>query len=49
MFTTTPAINTPTNPHGGHKSNFIRQNEINLANEALKIQQQLLERSSEMD
>ena len=27
-------------------SNFIRQNEINMANEPLKVQQLLLERSS---
>ena len=30
-------------------SNFIRQNEVNMATEPLKVQQQLLESSSEMD
>ena len=30
-------------------SNFIRQNEVNKANELLKVQQPLLESSSEMD
>ena len=30
-------------------SNFIRQNEVNEANELLKVQQSLLESSSEMD
>ena len=30
-------------------SNFIRQNEVNMANEPLKVQQPLLESSSEMD
>ena len=30
-------------------SNFIRQNEVNMANEPLKIEKLLLESSSEMD
>ena len=30
-------------------SNFIRQNEVNMANELLKVQQPLLESSSELD
>ena len=30
-------------------SNFIRQNEVNIANESLKVEKPLLERSSEMD
>ena len=30
-------------------SNFIRQNEVNMANEALKVEKRLLESSSEMD
>ena len=30
-------------------SNFIRQNEVNMANEPLKIEKPLLESSSEMD
>ena len=30
-------------------SNFIRENEFNMANEPLKVQQPLLESSSEMD
>ena len=42
-------INTSTNPEGCHMSNFIRQNEVNKANELLKVQQPLLESSSEMD
>ena len=42
-------INTSTNPEGCHMSNFIHQNEVNMANELLKVQQPLLESSSEMD
>ena len=42
-------INTSTNPEGCHISNFIRQNEVNEANELLKVQQPHLESSSEMD
>ena len=42
-------INTSTNPKSCHMSNFIRQNEDNMANEPLKVQQSLLESSSEMD
>ena len=42
-------INTSTNPESCHMSNFIRQNEGNLANEPLKVEKQLLESSSEMD
>ena len=42
-------INTSTNPEGCHMSNFIRQNEVNIANEPLKVQQSLLECSTEMD
>ena len=30
-------------------SNFIRQNEVNMANEPLKVENPLLESSSEMD
>ena len=30
-------------------SNFLRQNEVNMANKPLKVQQPLLESSSEMD
>ena len=41
--------NTYTDPEGCHMSNFIRQNELNIANEPLKVQQPLLESSSEMD
>ena len=36
-------------PEGCHMSNFIRQNEVNKANKLLKVQQPLLESSSEMD
>ena len=32
-----------------YRSNFIRQNEVNEANELLKVQQPHLESSSEMD
>ena len=39
-------INTSTNPDGCHMSNFIGQNEVNMANEPLKVQQSLLESSS---
>ena len=42
-------INTSPNPEGCHMSNFIRQNEVNMANEPLKVQQSLLESSSEID
>ena len=38
-----------TNPDGGHTSNCIRLNEINVANEPLKVEKPLLESSSEMD
>ena len=30
-------------------SNFIRQNEVNMANEPLKVEKPLLESSSEID
>ena len=43
------SINTSTNPEGCHMSNFIRQNEVNMANEPLKVDKPLLESSSEMD
>ena len=42
-------INTSTNPEGCHMSNFIRQNKVKKANELLKVQQPLLESSSEID
>ena len=42
-------INTSTNPDGCPMSNFISQNEVNMANEPLKVQQSPLESSSEMD
>ena len=42
-------IYTSTNPEGCHMSNFIRQNEVNKAKKHLKVQQPLLESSSEMD
>ena len=41
-------ISTSTNPGGHHMSNSIRQNEVKMANEPLKIQQPL-QSSSEMD
>ena len=43
------SINTSTNPEGCHMSHFIRQNEVNMANEPLKVEKPLLESSSEMD
>ena len=56
MTNTTPANHVPKilqKQHsvntGGHMSNFIRQNEVNLADEPLKVEQPLLESSSEMD
>ena len=42
-------INTSANPECCHVSNIIRQNEVNKANELLKVQKPLLESSSEMD
>ena len=42
-------INTSTNPEGCHMLNFIRQNEVKMSNEPLKVQHPLLENSSEMD
>ena len=42
-------INTYTNPDSGHKSKFIRQNEMNMANEPFKVQQVLLGSSSEIN
>ena len=55
MTKTTPTNHVPkriqhfTNPEGCHVSNFIGQNEVNMANEPLKVHQPLLESSSEMD
>ena len=42
-------IKTSTNPESCHMSNFIRQNEVNMANEILEVQQPLLKSSNEMD
>ena len=42
-------INASSNPDGGHMSNYIRQNEVNMANEPLKVEQPPRESSSEMD
>ena len=42
-------INTSTNPDGSHMYNYIRQIEVNIANERLKVEQQLLESSTEID
>ena len=42
-------FNTSTNPDGSHMYNYIRQIEVNIANEPLKVEQQLLESSSEID
>ena len=41
--------NTSTNPEGCHMSNFTCQNEVNMANEPLKVEKPVLECSSEMD
>ena len=43
------SINTSTNPEGCHMSNFIRQYEVNMANEPFEVEKPLLESSSEMD
>ena len=37
-------INTSTNPDGSHMYNYIRQIEVNMADEPLKVEQPLLER-----
>ena len=43
-------INTSLNPDSGHKSNFIRRNEVIIANQPLKVQyQQFLGCSSGTD
>ena len=42
-------INTSTNPEGCHMSNFICQNEVNMANEPLKVEKPVLVCSSEME
>ena len=42
-------IKISINADGGHLSNYIRRNEVNLANEPLKVEQPLLESSSEID
>ena len=42
-------VNTSNNPDGGHMSNFSRQNEVNLADEPLKVEQPLRESSSEIE
>ena len=42
-------INTYTKPEGCHMSNFLCQSEIHMAKEPLKVQQPLLESSSEMN
>ena len=42
-------MNNSTTPGGCHKSNSIRQIEVNMANEPVKVEQPLLESSSEMD
>ena len=42
-------INTSTDPEGCHMSNFICQNEVNMANEPLEVEQPLLQSSSEID
>ena len=41
-------INTSATPEGCHMSNFICQNEVNMANEPLKVEQPLLQSSSEI-
>ena len=55
---TTPANHVPEvlqpqhsiiTPEGCYMSNFIRQNEVKMANESLKVEKPLLESSSEMD
>ena len=55
---TTPANHVPEvlqpqhsiiTPEGCYMSNFIRQNEVKMANESLKVEKPLLESSSEMN
>ena len=48
-ITTNVFINTSTNTDGGHMSNYIRQNKVNMADEPLKVEKPLLESSSEID
>ena len=45
----TLSTHLPTQKEGCHMTNFIRQSEVNEANELLKDQQPHLESSSEMD
>ena len=48
-MTTTQFINTSTDPDSGHVSDYIREIEVNMTGEPLKVEQPLLESSSEMD
>ena len=43
MLLKQPFINTCTNPDGVHVSNYIRQIEVDMENEPLKVEQPLLE------
>ena len=42
-------IKPSTNPKSSHMSDYIHQNYVNVSNEPVKVEQQLLEISSEMD
>ena len=42
-------VQSSTKPGGGHVSNCIRQNEVNMADEPFEVEEPLLESSSEID
>ena len=42
-------IKTSTNLKSGHMSDYIHQNYVNVSNEPIKVEQPILESSSEMD
>ena len=42
-------LSTHLQPNGRRMSTFIRQNEVNMASQSLKVKQPLLESSSEID
>ena len=44
-----PFINTSITPDGGHTANHIRQNDVSVVTEHLKIEKPFIENSSEMD
>ena len=48
-MTTTALYHTSTITDGGHMFNYIHQNDVNVTNGPLKVEQPLLETSSELD